>query len=354
MSSILHSRQEPDHFDPMVIGLWIGQVFRACGVPARDADRVAGILLRTSLRGIDTHGVTRVRSYVEKLQSGAINPTPKLSATSRNGMLVCEVDQGLGQIAMPWAMAQAMTGARKQACQPFLVRGTGHLDAIGMFVLEAAEAGMVALIAKTTPPLMAPVGGRRAAIGNNPLAFAMPLAGAPPLVFDAAMSMVGRSKLHAAARDGKALGEQWAIGPDGAVTCDATSGLEGALLPIGGHKGIGLAMMIQCLAGSLGASVPAGTGGADETGLFGLVINPALIHGRVAFEAESAAWLATYLDAAGPEARYPGARAAACEAERLQAGLPLAPNIIADLQHVAAIAHCPFNPADWSVSGDND
>ncbi|MEG9505006.1 MAG: Ldh family oxidoreductase [Methylorubrum extorquens] len=218
-----------------------------------------------------------------------------------------------------------------------MIHGSGHLAALGMFTLRAAEQGMVAFLCQATPPIMAVQGARIRAIGNNPLSFAAPLRDRPPLVFDMTASTVARGHVAAAARDGLAIPPDWAIGPDGNLTQDPNQALLGAMLPVAGHKGLGLAMLVQCLTVSLAGSGLADSWTAGNSPAFLMLINPDLMDGRVAFEARTEAWLATYLATFPAAHRYPGQRAAECEAERSANGIPLSLGLLATLQRVGEL-----------------
>lgn len=320
---------------------WVTAIFAICGVNQADADLAAQVLVRTSLRGIDTHGIARLPSYLEKLKSGEVNPRAQPYLEQRQGVLHVDGDAGLGQVVATAAMRQAITLARHSAVVSCVLRDSGHLAALGLFVLEAAEQGMVALLCQRTPPVMALPGALGPAIGNNPIAFSLPVAGATPLVFDMASSVVARGHVMQALQEGcAAIPEDWAIGPDGAPTTSPTQALQGAMLPLAGHKGIGLAMLVECLAGSLSGMVVADkqagaasplNGSASNASAFMLVINPALFVGQAAFDAHVKGWLHTYLQASGPSARYPGQRQAQCEQQRLAAGIPIPAGLLAEL-----------------------
>src|SRR5690606_29799284 len=145
----------------------------------------------------------------------------------------------------------------------------------------AAEAGMVAVLAQATQPFMALPGWTKRAIGNNPLAFAVPLRNRSPLVFDMAASVVARGHLRQALRERTPIPEGWALAPDGTPTTEPEAAWAGAVLPAGGYKGMGLAMIVQTLVNSLRgstASVNSGTKeGKASMGGFLMVLNPALI-----------------------------------------------------------------------------
>ena len=330
---------------------WLGRAFAGCGVEPDAALGAARVLVRTNARGIDTHGVSRALVYVQKLRTGELNPRPQVRYEERHGVLHCYADAGLGQSVGMAAVDAAIERANRAGFVPLILHDVGHLAALGMFALRAAEAGMVAFVTQSTPPVMALPGSRGAAIGNNPIAFASPVAGAPPLVFDMAASGVARGNVLAAKREGRPIPEGWAIDEDGRPTTDAEAALKGAMLPMAGYKGIGLAMMVECLAGSLSGAKPPATAGAkpgsapSRVGAFLFVANPALVASISAYDAHLAGWIAAYKKATGPEGRYPGERAAELERKRMAEGIPLDPGVVAELKQIGELTGVPFDLA---------
>lgn len=310
---------------------WVARAFGAAGVPIEHADLAASVIIRTSLRGIDTHGIVRVPDYVDRLLSGVVDPEGHPTSELEAGALHVDGRGALGQIVGTRAIEAAIVAVRDTASVPVFISNSGHMGALGMFALQAAEAGFVALICQATPPIMAPPGASRAAIGNNPLAFAIPLKGLPPVVFDMAASTVARGRVVAAVRDGRKIPLDWAIGPDGAPTDDPLSALAGSMLPVAGHKGLGLAMMVQCLAASFGRSPhrPGGHGSAHRGGsagnvsAFAMVLNPSLVSGRDSFVDRTEEWFEAFAGAFPNVPRYPGSAGAEHEAERLATGVPV-------------------------------
>lgn len=322
---------------------WVAAAFAAVGMRGDDA-RVAGeALVRASLRGFDSHGISRVPPYVKQMQGGLINLAPRHGGTMRDGTLFYASDGGLGQVSGMGAVRQAIGLAASRPVVPCFISECGHLAAIGILALTAAEAGMVAFVCQSTKPWMALSGWRGRAIGNNPISFGAPLAGRPPLVFDMAASVAARGAVVDAAREGTDIPPGWALDPDGLPTEDAAAALAGAMLPVGGYKGMGIAMLVEVLAASLVAvDAPEDYQEKQRPGAFLLVINPALTVGA-SFAANMDIWLRRYLAAAGGEgARYPGARAAECEAERRATGIPVAPTLAGQLRAVGADLGVPF------------
>jgi LDH2 family malate/lactate/ureidoglycolate dehydrogenase len=334
-------------FDKSALETWCADIFAATGMPADEAAAAAGVLVRTSLRGVDTHGISRVPQYAESLLEGRINPRPRHGGDYRDGMLRYEGDGGLGQVIGTAAVREALSIAGGVPFVPCLLRRCGHLAALGAYVLIAAEAGMLAFICQSTTPLMGLPGWQGRGMGNNPLAFATPLPdGRPPLVFDMASSVVARGHLRQAAREKTAIPEGWAIGPDGQPTTDAEIGMAGAVLPAGGYKGLGIAMLVQCLAGSLLGSSDklAAAGASAEMGAFLLVINPRLAAGD-AYAADVESWFGRYVAAAGAEGRYPGQRTALTEAKRSREGIPVPPGSLQQMQAIGERLGVPFTLA---------
>jgi len=329
---------------------WTEAILDRCGVPFEGAQTTARVLIRTSLRGIDTHGIARLPAYVGFLQDGTYNPRAEPVLTQRHGSLNCDADFGLGQFVLAKALDAALAVARTQAIVGCTIVRCGHLGALGTIVLEAAERGMVALLCQRTPPIMAMPGFAGRAIGNNPLAFAMPIKDGAPLVFDMALSAVARGNVANAARDGHAsIPPGWAVDESGQPTTDTQAALRGAMLPIADHKGLGLAMMVQCFAGSLGAleqsSDQSAAGGERGTSAFLLVANPDLLTGRDAFDENVTGWLSTYRNAAGEAGRYPGERQGRFEIDRSSAGIPLSPGLQSELRQLGDRLGTPLTPS---------
>lgn len=317
---------------------WCSAVFQAVGIPKQHAEIAAQVIVRTNLRGVDTHGVTRILSYLQKIQSGEVTAVPRFSEEVGEGVLKFHGDGGLGQVAATAVMDSACRRAEESAVVAGVLIDVGHLGALGMYVLQAAESGMIALLAQATPPVMALPGATRAAIGNNPLAFGFPIPEHDPFVMDMACSRVARGNVLVAAKEKQRIPIGWAIGPDGEPTTDAECALKGAMLPFGDYKGIALAMMIECLGGSLTGAKPtsiAETGSASaagHVGAFFLVINPDRFGDRAAFDAHAASWIENYRRASGPSGRYPGYAAALTERDRNRDGVPLSDALVDELR----------------------
>ena len=333
---------------PAILEDWGADILTRAGAAADHARLAAAALVRADLRGIATHGVTRLPVYCDQLLDGRLNPAAAIAIAWRGDALVVEGDRALGPAAMRAAAEQLYPRARERGIATAFLHGVGHLGAIGLFALEAAEAGLVMLLCQQTPPLMALEGSSAPLLGNNPIAFAAPVAGGPPLLFDTALSVAARGRILAAVRDGTpAIPGDWAIDAEGRPTTDPAAALAGSLLPIAGYKGMGFAMLVQLLAGtltgtSLGEHAPSGA--PPGVGAFALVIAPEVLLGPGVAEAELAGWL-DRVKTADPDGRYPGMRGAEIERRRRVEGIALPPAVVDQLRASATKVGAAIPPA---------
>ncbi len=229
---------------------------RALGLSAADASLAASILVLADLFGIGTHGVSRIVSYGDRLRIGGIDPAPEIRIEQVAPSLI-RVDgaNGVGTLVGRRALDAAMQAARSTGMAAAFVRGSNHFGPIAPYCHLAAEAGFATIIAGNATTTITPWGGRDARLGNNPIGFGMPRPGGDPVILDMALSVAARAKIRRAHERGEPIPPDWATDADGHPTTDAASALKGFLLPIGGHKGYGLALMVDLFAGLLsGAS----------------------------------------------------------------------------------------------------
>lgn len=221
-------------------------VFVQAGLPPQDAATEAEVLVWANLRGVDSHGVLRVRAYVSSIQKGGMNPTPDIQVpVDTPAMSLIDADWAFGPVVTTFAMQRAIAKARAVGIGWVLIRNTTHQGAMAYYPLMAAKEGMAGLAAVCNPPNMAPYGARVPGVHNSPLAIAVPGGGHPPLVLDMATSVAAGGKVSLAIDKGIAIPVGWAVDRAGHPTTDPRE--VGALLPFGGYKGSGLAMMLECL-----------------------------------------------------------------------------------------------------------
>jgi LDH2 family malate/lactate/ureidoglycolate dehydrogenase len=234
-------------------------VLERAAVSPDDARLAADVLLAADLRGIDSHGVARLRGYYEALRAGEMNPTPEISVVRETlSTATVDGDRGLGLVVAPRANELAMEKALECGSGWVAVRNTNHFGIAGYYVLRALERDLIGWAMTNSSALVTPLFGVGRMLGTNPLAIAFPGLEEPPIVIDLATSAVAFGKIEIARRRGEPIPLGWAIAADGSPTTDPMAVYEGgALLPVGstrdlgGHKGYALAMMVDVLSGVL-------------------------------------------------------------------------------------------------------
>jgi len=238
------------------------RIFLHFGVPKADAAQAADVLASADLRGIDSHGVARLTSYFELLSEGLINPTPKIKILrSTPSTATLDGDNGLGLVVGPQANEIAMDMAGKAGSGWVSICNTNHFGIAGYYVLQALKRDMIGWAMTNSTKLVTPLWGAERMLGTNPIAIAFPGKNEPPIVIDMATCAAAYGKIEMARRRGQPIPQGWGIDNQGRGTVnpdDIVAG--GALLPLGsdrergGHKGYGLAIMVDVLCGVLGGA----------------------------------------------------------------------------------------------------
>jgi LDH2 family malate/lactate/ureidoglycolate dehydrogenase len=221
-------------------------VFIAAGLPSEDAALEAEVLVWANLRGVDSHGVLRIPSYLGFVDRGDMNPRPEIRVEKETAAtVVLDGDRAFGPVVTTLAMRRAMDKARGAGIGWAVIRNTTHQGAMAYYALMAAEAGMAGLAIVCSPPNMAPHGARAAGVHNSPISIAVPAGRHRPLCLDMATSVAAGGKLALARDKGVPLPPGWALDETGQPTTDARRAK--ILVPFGGPKGSGLAMMFETL-----------------------------------------------------------------------------------------------------------
>ena len=243
-------------------------IFAACGMSADDARLLTDSLVMADARGCHSHGVLRVPEYVKKLREHGVDPRAEPRVIKdRAAALVVDGNNAMGQVACEFAIRQAITRARQTAVAIAAVRGSNHCGALAYFAMRPLDDDMIGIAATNALPTMAPWGGRERIVGINPLSVAIPAGQEHPLVFDAAFSASSHGKIRVYDQKGLAIPDGWAFDKDGLPTNDAAAAIEGLLQPIGGYKGVGLAIIMGVLSSVL-------SGAAYGTELGDMVAGP--------------------------------------------------------------------------------
>jgi L-2-hydroxycarboxylate dehydrogenase (NAD+) len=235
------------------------RVFLHFGVPRNDATQAAEVLARADLRGIDSHGAARLHSYFDMLTLGRINPKPVIKVLrSTASTATIDGDNGLGLVVGPHANRFAMDMAERSGSGWVGVQNTNHYGIAGYYVLKALERDLIGWAMTNSTKLVAPLWGAERMLGTNPIAIGFPGKEEPPIVIDMATSAAAYGKIEVARRRAEPIPEGWAIDSEGRATSNPNDMIAGgALLPLGsdrergGHKGYGLAIMVDVLCGVL-------------------------------------------------------------------------------------------------------
>jgi LDH2 family malate/lactate/ureidoglycolate dehydrogenase len=253
-------------------------VFKGVGVPEEDARICTDVLISSDKRGIDSHGIGRLKPiYYDRIKAGIQNPVTRCEVV-REGLTTAVIDghDGMGQVIARKAMTMAIEKANKHGMGMVAVRNSTHYGIAGYYVLMAVDAGMIGITGTNARPSIAPTFGVENMLGTNPLTFGIPTDEEFPFVLDCATSIVQRGKIEVYERLGKELPEGWVIGEDGRPRTDTHQVLidllkgKAALLPLGGmgeelagYKGYGYATVVEILSAAL-------QGGSFLKGLTGI------------------------------------------------------------------------------------
>jgi ureidoglycolate dehydrogenase (NAD+) len=294
---------------------------------------------------MDSHGVARVSSYVEWMRRGDINAAPRMSVTSETpAVVVLDADRAAGPIAMTAAMQHALGKARQAGAGVVFVRATTHTAALGYYTLIAAREGLAGLAFAASTPLMAYHGTRVAGVSTTPISIALPGGDGEPLLLDMSSAVIPMGKIVQARRTGEPLPDGAVLDAEGRPTTDAGRAITP--LPLGGPKGSGLALMVECLTslvlGSpIAAEVLEGTdlGKRHRQNCLAMAIDVARFGDAAAYRREARRLIQVLKGlprAAGvDEVLMPGERGRRTLERRTRDGIPIPPSVAVDLKSVA-------------------
>lgn len=206
-------------------------------------------LISANLRGIDSHGIMRLPSYIRRLTEGGCKINPQIKIVKEEpSMVLIDGDSGLGQVVSMYAVKVAIDKAKKKGISIVGVNNSSHFGAASYYSIKMVEADMIGISMTNGEPVMAAWGGKKSIIGNHPISIAAPHIKGKPVVLDIATSKVSGGKVRLAAKNKQKIPEDWIIDEDGKKTDDPNNlSMGGALLPFGEYKGYGLAVMIEII-----------------------------------------------------------------------------------------------------------
>ncbi|MFH0964462.1 MAG: Ldh family oxidoreductase [Planctomycetota bacterium] len=339
-------------FSADLLRTWAGEVLKALGVSDEDAAVAADVLVLGNLRGVDSHGIRLLVKNAEGLRDGALNPAPAMRIVEEKGpCAVFDGDGGMGQLVCMRAMEAALGKAREEGAAVVATKRSSHCGMSAAYVLRAAQEDMIGVMLSNNKTSMAVAGGYDWTIGNNTIACGIPAVDHSPIVLDMSTSAITWGTVLTLAAAGGELPAYAAIRrePEGGPLTDPSKAYnEGTLLPIGGHKGSGLAVAIECLTGVLSggpfaaevSTVFLDTAKRENHSQFILVVSPEAFMETGVFK-RRVSELITYIKNSPrlksvEEILLPGEKSARCAAERSKRGVPLPQGVIESLNELAA------------------
>jgi LDH2 family malate/lactate/ureidoglycolate dehydrogenase len=341
----------PKRFPTAAITSLIVDALRKAGIPDADAPKIAELMLEADLTGADAHGVFRLKQYVERLKLGACNARPNIvvNRTAAATALV-DGDNGMGHLAVSRAAETAIEMARENGIGWVGVRRSNHAGSAGVYAALPLKHEMVGIYSAVANANHMPLaGGAEPLLGTNPLAVAIPAGAEAPVVLDIATSIVSYGTIKNHRLQNKPLQGDWMVDPKtGEAVLDAAKSAEALLLPMAGYKGAGLALVLGLLGGTLNGAFfgrdvidfNANPGAVTNTGQFIIALDVKRFLPFTAFTAEVDRHIREMRDSKslpGNDAvRLPGGQRQKRRDERLRDGLALAPELIAQLDKLAA------------------
>jgi ureidoglycolate dehydrogenase (NAD+) len=325
------------------------QSFEKAGVPLQDARTAADILCGADLMGIDTHGTKRLIPYIARIHDGIFNPAPDLRIIHQKaGSAVMDGDNGLGPVVGGTALRIACELASSNGVSFVCCRNSQHFGAIAPYAQQACDQKLVCFAGTNAYPTMAPWGGAESKVGNNPVGFGAPRQSGPHFILDIAMSIVARGKIRKSLEKNESIPEGWAVDKQGVPTTDPSEALNGFVLPIGGHKGYGIALAIDILAGVLSGGAVADEVNslfkqkehAQRVGHFFIVIDPAVTIGMELYHERMEA-LYTAMKNCRPQDAHspvllPGEIESRTAEKYRRSGIPIDHDLLTSLRRLAA------------------
>jgi L-2-hydroxycarboxylate dehydrogenase (NAD+) len=358
---------EPTRFPIEQLHELCRRVFEHFGVPAGDAGRAADVLASADLRGIDSHGVARLRAYTEMMIAGRINPRPQPRVVrSTLSTATVDGDNGLGLVVGPFANELCMDKAQVAGSGWVSVCNSNHYGIAGWYVMQGLERDLINWSMTNATGLVTPLWGAARVLGTNPIAIAFPGDQEPPIVIDMATCAAAFGKLEIARRKGVRIPLGWAIDKHGRDTDDPDEMLDGgALLPLGsdrersGHKGYALGLMVDVLSAVLSGAnwgpfappfavrqdIPTRSVGKGLGHFFGSMridgfIDPPAFKRQIDELSRTLRATRPAPGTTGP--LVPGDPERAAETVRRKEGIPLLPPVVEDLRVVSRLTGVPF------------
>lgn len=225
------------------------------GIPDVQAEIISDVMATADMYGVTTHGSSVLDSHIERVKLGSYNLSPTFKIIRQTDTFATiDGDNAFGFVSANYCMQFAIERAKKNGIYQVLSKNNNTFGPAFYYPLKAAERGMIGVLFSNSPAQMAPTGGKEKLLGTNPFAAVIPVPGQDPIIIDMATSVVAKSKFKEYKLSGKKLPDGWALDKDGKPTNDPDEGIQGLVLPMGGYKGYGIALLIDILSGVLSGS----------------------------------------------------------------------------------------------------
>ncbi len=222
------------------------------GVPRDEGFYMADGLVVANLRGVDSHGVSRMPIYMKSFSLGLIRPVAEMDILNEApASMLIDAKNSIGAVIGVRVMQKVMEKAKEMGISMASVRHSTHFGMSSYYAMMALPENMIGFAISNSPPAMAPWGGQEPFTGTNPLSFAIPAGSQKHIVIDMATSVVAKGKIILALKKDGVIPEGWALNKDGEMTTDAREAMEGTVCPMGGPKGYALSLLIDILCGVL-------------------------------------------------------------------------------------------------------
>jgi L-2-hydroxycarboxylate dehydrogenase (NAD+) len=240
-------------FTPAQLEAFITRAMQAVAVPASDAKIIAELMTRADVNGAEGHGIFRLPQYVRRIKGGAVNVQPNIrTVREARAMALVDGDNGMGHLVMRYATQTAIAKAKEAGVAWTGVKWSNHAGPASLYASMPLEHDMIGLyLAVGNANHLPPWGGLDMLLSTNPIAVAIPAGEESPVVLDMATTVAAYGKVKTKAQRGEMMPEGWMMDRQGRPLLDARRASEGFLLPIGGYKGYGLALVFGLLAGTL-------------------------------------------------------------------------------------------------------
>jgi LDH2 family malate/lactate/ureidoglycolate dehydrogenase len=329
---------------------FIARSFTAIGISAPESASIAELMTRADVNGADGHGVFRLPQYIRRIKGGAVNIKPAIRIVrDAPGMALVDGDNGMGHLVMRFAAEKAIEKAKTAGTAWVGVMASNHAGPASLYASMPIAHDMIGVyLAVGNANHLAAWGGLDMLLSTNPIAVGVPAGEEPPIVLDMATTVAAYGKVKTSAQRGEAMPEGWMIDREGRPLTDPKRANEGLLLPIGGYKGYGLALVFGLLAGTLNGAAM-GRDVVDfnnddtsptNTGHVIVAINVAMFRGLNEFKMSVDQLIRDIRNSKrlpGVDAiRLPGEQSHAKRAEHLRLGIPMPEPLLQSLAKLAA------------------